>query len=77
MFKREPIEPIYSIIGQNIKRLRGNISQADLAVCLGLIRPSSICDIEKGRARVSVAQLVDIAEFFGVSIDSLVKEEKQ
>jgi transcriptional regulator with XRE-family HTH domain len=74
--KREPIEPIYIIIGRNIKHLRGNISQADLAVCLGLMRPSSICDIEKGVARISVAKLKDIADFFGVTVDYLLKERE-
>lgn len=74
MFRHQPIEPIYAVIGRNIKHLRGNISQADLAVCLGLVRPSSICDIEKGRQRISVAKLADIAEFFGVSVDYLLKD---
>jgi transcriptional regulator with XRE-family HTH domain len=75
LFKREPVEEIYTVIGRNIKQHRGNISQADLAVCLGLKRPISISDIERGKARITVHALIDIAEFFGISVDSLIREE--
>ena len=74
--KRREDRQLYKTIGRNIKRVRGEISQADLAACLGLARPSSICDIEKGRVRISVADLAAIAQFFGVTIDSLLDERE-
>lgn len=71
MSEREKI-----IVGKNLKflRKRKGLTQQELADRLG-IRRSSIGAYEECRATPKYETLEKISEFFGVSIDLLVKEE--
>jgi len=76
------IEPIYASLGQTIRALRRNrcMDQRALADLLGYQRVSSISDIEKGRARLQVHQLLQLSEVFEVSPATLLSgtiEERQ
>lgn len=68
------MEPIYTTIGANIRSLRRlhNLTQQQLAEHLGFQRFSSISDLERGRVRLHVHQLVVCAELFNVSVESLL-----
>lgn len=60
----QPIEPIYVVIGQRVAKLRERrgLTQEMLAASLTpQLTRASVCNIELGRQRVMVAQLVDIA----------------
>ena len=71
-----PPEPIYKIIGQNIRRLRrqSKLSQTELAELLDFKLFTSISDMERGKLRIQVHLLIEIADLFGVSIQSLLEE---
>jgi transcriptional regulator with XRE-family HTH domain len=71
------IEPIYPIIGRNIRALRKQhgVTQTDLAVLIGFQRPISISDIERGNMRIHVHHLAIVADLFGVPMQDLLKEE--
>lgn len=68
------IEPCYPQIGTAIRALRRHrgLSQQDLVEILGYQRVSSISDIEHGRARLQVHQLLALAEYFDVSVTALL-----
>jgi len=66
-------------IGQKIAelRMRTGISQQRLAEMLGVSRPT-ITQIEKGKRKVSVDELVRLSEIFNLSVDNLLcSKEKQ
>jgi transcriptional regulator with XRE-family HTH domain len=67
------IEVFYSDLGEKIKveRLRQRISQEELANYLGLTR-SSIINLEKGRHRPSVYQLLQIAAMLNIEYTKLI-----
>ncbi len=67
------IERFYSELGEKIKveRLRHRISQEELAGFLGLTR-SSIINLEKGRHRPSVYQLLQIAAMLNIEYTKLI-----
>lgn len=67
--------PAKVAIAKRIIRLRGShrINQKQLADAIG-IDPSSMNRIEKGERSVSVAEIIRIADFFGVSTESLIRE---
>lgn len=52
-------------------RTSKGITQEDLAKAIGVSR-QSVHFYESGRMKVSAERAVDIAEFFGVSLDTLV-----
>ncbi len=60
-------------IGQKIAelRMRTGISQQRLAEMLGVSRPT-ITQIEKGKRKVSVDELVRLSEIFNLSVDNLL-----
>lgn len=68
------IEPIYASLGATIRALRRNrgMDQRQLADHLGYQRVSSISDLEHGRFRLQVHQLVQLAEIFEVSPQALL-----
>lgn len=68
------IEPCYALIGAAIRALRRSrgLSQQQLANHLGYERFSSISDLEHGRVRLHVHHLLQLAEFFDVSVTSLL-----
>lgn len=68
------IEPCYTQIGAAIRALRRSrgLSQQQLADHLGFARVSSISDLEHGRVRLHVHQLLRLAELFEVPVTSLL-----
>jgi transcriptional regulator with XRE-family HTH domain len=62
-------------IAQRIVQLRRQhgVAQKQLAVAIGL-DPSSMNRIEKGERAVSVGELIRIADFCGVSAESILRE---
>ena len=69
---RDP-EAIYRFFGRRLRELRErkHVPQEELAALSGLTR-SSIANIESGRQRVLLHQLLRFAEALNVEIDALV-----
>ncbi|MCK4577690.1 MAG: DUF4065 domain-containing protein [Candidatus Marinimicrobia bacterium] len=65
------------LLGQRLRHLRESreLSQADIAIILNISRPS-ISLIEKGERKISGIELAKLAEYFGVSLDSIVDPKK-
>lgn len=65
-----------SFIGKNIKKIRTvkKLSQASFAELFNLARPS-VGAYEEGRAEPKIDTIVQIAHFFGLSIDLLLNKE--
>ena len=63
-------------IGENIKQLRGKLglTQEVLAVKLEMNR-SSLVQIERGRRKVSVEELIKFSEVMNVSVDQLINPD--
>lgn len=74
------IDDFYNELGDRIKseRLKRKITQDDLGSLLDLTR-ASIINLEKGRHKPSIYQLIVIARFFDIDYTSLipVASEKQ
>lgn len=66
------------MFSENIKRLRNErkLSQADIAKRLGITQQAYSL-YELGLKIPSFAMVLNIADFFGVSIDSLVNRDKK
>lgn len=64
-------------VGTRIVELRDGmgLSQADLANELNFSRPV-LCRIEKGERGLGAGEALELAEFFGVSVDSLLRDEE-
>lgn len=71
--KLKPPTPLYVL---NIKFLRekNNMSQEDMANLLGFKSQCSVSLAEKGERQLSVENLEKISDFFGVTMDQLVKK---
>jgi transcriptional regulator with XRE-family HTH domain len=67
------VDKFYQEIGERIKteRLKKRLSQEDLGVRLGLTR-ASIVNLEKGRHRPSIFQLIQIAKAFEMDYTLLI-----
>ncbi len=65
-----------SFVGQNIKRIRAvrKLSQAKFAELFNLARPS-VGAYEEGRSEPKIQTLIEIAHYFGLSIDVLLTKE--
>jgi len=65
-----------SLIGKNIKKIRSvkEISQQSFAELFGLSR-TSVGSYEEGRAEPKIETIIQIANYFGVSIDLLLLKE--
>lgn len=70
----KPPMPLYA---SNLAYLRKkhNMTQQDVAELIGLKDKSSISLIEDGKTEPSISQFSKLADFFGVTIDQLVKED--
>ncbi len=66
-----------SQVGKRIKLLRQSkdINQTELGKVLG-VSPSAISDIERGVTRLNVDDLVKLAEYFNVSVSTLLEGPK-
>jgi transcriptional regulator with XRE-family HTH domain len=67
------VDKFYTDLGERIKteRLKRNIKQETLGNYLGLTR-TSVINLEKGRHRASIFQLLQIAELFQIDYTLLV-----
>ncbi len=65
-----------SSIGKNIRKIRGikKLSQTAFADQFGLAR-ASVGSYEEGRAEPKIETIIDIAHYFGISIDALLTKE--
>jgi transcriptional regulator with XRE-family HTH domain len=65
-----------SIIGKNIRKIRTvkKLSQASFAELFNLARPS-VGAYEEGRSEPKLETVIQIASYFGISIDSLLTKE--
>lgn len=65
-----------SLIGKNIRKIRTvkKLSQADFAQLFNLARPS-IGAYEEGRSEPKIETLIQIAQYFALSIDALLTKE--
>ena len=52
-------------------RIQQNLTQSQFGAILGISKPA-ISDIERGRRTTTIEKLVEIADYFDVSIDYLV-----
>ena len=70
----KPPLPLYAL---NIKYLRKKkeITQEDMAVFLGFCGKSSLCAVETGKIGLSIENLQTLADFFGVTLDQMVKHD--
>lgn len=70
---RPPI-PLYVL---NIKYLRKKhkITQEDMAAFLGFRGKSNLSTVETGKIGLSIENLEKLADFFGVTLDQLVKQD--
>lgn len=68
-------DEIYKTLGENIQKARNkaNISQEELAKSVKLVR-TSITNIEKGKQKIQIHTLYQIAFALSVSIDDLLPE---
>ena len=56
-------------------RIKRGLSQQDLANAIGVTR-SSVANCESGNRRPSFENLIKIADYFNVTCDELIREEK-
>lgn len=71
------LRPVGLQLSNNLKylRKRNGYRQEDMAKLLGYKDKSSYCLIENGITQVSVDNLVNLSEFFGVTVDDLLKKD--
>lgn len=69
-----PLPPLYAI---NIMRLRqrNGLTQEDMAKLLGYKGKQGYNAIETGKTKPSIDVLEKLADFFGVTLDQLVKQD--
>ena len=66
----------FSDIGSNIKKIRQakSLSQADFAAIFNLGRPA-VGAYEEGRSEPKIETIIQIAKYFGISIDALLTKQ--
>lgn len=71
------LRPMGSILSMNLRylRKRNKYTQEDMTKLLGYKDKSSYCLIENGVTQISVNNLVNIAEFFDITVDDLLKKD--
>lgn len=72
----ENLQPLNSIIARNLKFLRekNNYRQEDMAVLLGVSK-SNMSKYENGLIEMNYKGLLNVSEFFGITVDQLLKED--
>jgi transcriptional regulator with XRE-family HTH domain len=65
-----------SYFGVNLKKIRlvKKLNQTEFAKLFGLTR-SAVGAYEEGRAEAKIDKIIEIADFFGISIDSFLKKK--
>lgn len=73
------LRPTGTVLSRNLKylRKREGYRQEDMARLLGYRDKSSYCLIEGGGTKPSIENLVNISEYFGVTVDDLLKKDLQ
>lgn len=66
--------PLY-LLNLRFLRKKYNMTQQDISNLLGLRDKSSCCLIEKGITSLTIEQSIKISEYFGVTLDQLVKQD--
>lgn len=71
------LRPMGSVLSMNLRylRKRNKYTQEDMTKLLGYKDKSSYCLIENGITQISVNNLVNVAEFFGFTVDDLLKKD--
>lgn len=71
------LRPQGSLLSNNLKFLQktAGYTQTDMARLLGYKGKSSLSLIESGSTELSVDNLLNISEFFGVTVDDLLKKD--
>lgn len=71
------LKPPLPLYASNIKylRKRKEITQEDMAVFLGFKGKSSLCFVETGKSGISIENLEKLSDFFGVTLDQMVKQD--
>ena len=71
------LKPPLPLYASNIKylRKRQEITQEDMAVFLGFSGKSSLCAVETGKSGISIENLEKLSDFFGVTLDQMVKHD--
>ena len=69
-----PPVPLYVRNMVSLRKKRG-YSQGELATVLGLQSASSIDLVESGKCELPVSKLIHLAEFFGVTMDQITKQD--
>lgn len=74
---RKDLRPTGSVLSKNLKYLRKKegYRQEDMARLLGYRDKSSYCLIEGGGTKLSIENLINISEYFGVTVDDLLKKD--
>lgn len=76
--EKHQIETLYKEIGKRIRETRElkNINQEELANSIGLSR-TSITNIEKGRQKLLVHTLINIAKELSIDVETLLPSYKE
>ena len=71
------LKPPLPLYASNIKylRKRQEITQEDMAVFLGFSGKSSLCAVETGKSGISIKKKEKLSDFFGVTLDQMVKHD--
>jgi len=71
--RSDDVDQVYAVLGHRIRELRHDkgLTQIDLAHALGLSR-TSIANIEVGRQRILMHQLLQLADVFHTSPQNLL-----
>lgn len=74
---KKDLRPALPLYISNIKYIRElyGITQEDMANYLGFSGKSSISLIESGKTEISVDNLIKLADYFGLTLDQLVKQD--
>lgn len=71
------MRPVGTLLGRNLRylRKRERYTQTDMAHRLGYKGKQGYSAIESGCSNIPVEKLVNISEFFGVTVDDLLKKD--
>lgn len=74
MLTKEQQSDFYHRLGKKIKNIRTQkkVSQEDLAKCLGFVSRISIVQIETGKQKVQLHTLLEMADFFKVTLEEVL-----
>ena len=68
------VKPLY-LLNLRFLRKKYNMTQQDISDLLGFRDKSSCCLIEKGITLLTLEQSIKLSDYFGVTLDQLVKQD--